>query len=206
MVKMLSAFLDFCYIAHRIALTVGALGELKTALARFHFHRDVFVGTAGVSGEQISLPRQHSLMHYHRSIQLFGSPNRLCSSITESKHIKAVKEPWRHSSHFNALKQMLVTILRLEKLTMIRQVFSQVGMMEGTTSSYTAMILRGELPQPMASNDNDDNDDNMGPVHGPRTLSSVELSRSAGLFLFQRNIFGTLLMRSPPRTRVPMQS
>ena len=63
MVKTLSAFLDFCYIARRNALTVGALGELKTALARFHFHRDVFVGTAGVSGERISLPRQHSLVH-----------------------------------------------------------------------------------------------------------------------------------------------
>ena len=206
MVKTLSAFLDFCYIARRNALTVGALGELKTALARFHFHRDMFVGTAGVSGERISLPRQHSLVHYHRSIQLFGSPNGLCSSITESKHIKAVKEPWRRSSHFNALKQMLVTISRLEKLTTIRQVFSRVGMMEGTTSSYTAMILRGELPQPMASNDNNDNDDDMGPVHGPRTLSSVELSRSAGLFLSQRNVFGTLLTWSPPRTRVPVQS
>ena len=63
MVKTLSAFLDFCYIARHNALTVGALGELKTALARFLFHRDVFVGTAGVSGERISLPRQHSLVH-----------------------------------------------------------------------------------------------------------------------------------------------
>ncbi|KAH9975649.1 hypothetical protein BJV74DRAFT_862382 [Russula compacta] len=45
----------------------------------------------------------HSLEHYRRNIQLFGAPNGLCSSITESKHIKAVKEPWRRSSHFEAL-------------------------------------------------------------------------------------------------------
>jgi hypothetical protein len=184
MVKTLSAFLDFCYIARRNALTVDALEELKTALDRFHFHRDVFVGTAGVSGERISLPRQHSIMHYCRSIQLFGSPNGLCSSITESKHIKAVKEPWRRSSHYKALKQMLVTISRLEKLSSAHRVFSRVGMMEGTTSSYTAMILHGELPQPRANDDGDNEDNDAGPVHGPRTLSSIELARKAGLFLF----------------------
>ncbi|KAH9952829.1 hypothetical protein BJV74DRAFT_929895 [Russula compacta] len=84
-VKCLSAFLDFCYIA-------------RHALQCFHHYQEFFVGTAGVNGDRISLPRQHSLEHYLRSIQLFGSPNGLCSSITESKHIKAVKEPWRRSS------------------------------------------------------------------------------------------------------------
>ena len=59
-----------------------------------------------------------------------------------------------------------------------------VGMMEGTTSSYTAMILRGELPQPRANDDGDNKDNDAGPVHGPRTLSSIELARKAGLFLF----------------------
>ncbi|KAF9538821.1 hypothetical protein CPC08DRAFT_738828 [Agrocybe pediades] len=44
---------------------------------------------------------------FSSSIPLFGSPNGLCSSITESKHIKAVKEPWRRSNRFNALSQML---------------------------------------------------------------------------------------------------
>jgi hypothetical protein len=196
MVKTLSAFLDFCYIARRNALTVDALEELKTALDLFHFHRDVFVGTAAVNGERISLPRQHSIMHYYRSIQLFGSPNGLCSSITESKHIKAVKEPWRRSSHYKALKQMLVTISRLEKLASASRVFSRVGMMEGTTSSYTAMILRGELPQPRATDEGDNEDDDAGPVHGPRTLSSIELARTAGLFLFQHSCSGTLLIHN----------
>ena len=189
MVKCLSAFLDFCYIARRNALTTVDLEELKTALARFHLHQEVFVGTAGVHGDRISLPRQHSLVHYPRSIQLFGSPNGICSSITESKHIKAVKEPWRRSSHYKALQQMLVTISRLEKLTSAGQVFSRIGMMEGTTSSYTAMILRGELPQPKVSEDDD-----MGPVHGPKSLSSVELACTAGLSLFRHIVFRTMLI------------
>ncbi|KAH9988442.1 hypothetical protein BJV74DRAFT_885330 [Russula compacta] len=184
MVKCLSALLDFCYIARRNALTSDDLDELQDALTCFHHHRKVFIGTAGVNGDQISLPRQHALMHYLRSIRLFGSPNGLCSSITESKHIKAVKEPWRRSSRYNALKQMLVTIARLDKLASARQVFYQLGMMEGTTSSYSAMIRRGELPQPKALADgnrsDDDDDDDVGPVRGPKSLSSIELARTAG--------------------------
>ncbi|EGN91443.1 hypothetical protein SERLA73DRAFT_67393, partial [Serpula lacrymans var. lacrymans S7.3] len=53
--------------------------------------------------------RQHSLTHYPLLICQFGAPNSLCLSITEAKHIKAVKEPWRHSSHYEALGQMLTT-------------------------------------------------------------------------------------------------
>ena len=48
--------------------------------------------------DSISLPCQHALSHYYYLIHLFGSPNGLCSSITESKHIKAMKEPWRRSN------------------------------------------------------------------------------------------------------------
>jgi hypothetical protein len=69
-----------------------------------------------LNGDHVSLPRQHALIHYLRSIRLYGSPNGLCSSITESKYIKAVKEPWRRSSRYKALKQMLVTNSQLEKL------------------------------------------------------------------------------------------
>jgi hypothetical protein len=186
-IKCLSAFLDFCYIARQNALTTDDLKDLKAALSRLHHHRKVFVGTAGVKGDQISLPRQHALTHYLRSIQFFGSPNGLCSSITESKHIKAVKEPWRRSSRYKALKQMLRTISRLEQLASARRAFYQLGMMEGTTASYTATILRGELPQPKASanggNGNDDDDD-IGAVHGPKSLSSIELAHTAGTLLW----------------------
>lgn len=183
MVKCLAAFLDFCYIVRCNAINAVDLVELQRILDRFHVHREVFVGTASVTGEHISVPRQHSLMHYIRSIILFGSPNGLCSSITESKHIKAVKEPWRRSSHFMALKQMLRTISRLDKLGAALRAHAELGMMDGTTSSYTAMIQRGERPQPrtgLAHRGDDDNDN--GPEPGPKSLSSVELVRTPGMF------------------------
>jgi hypothetical protein len=182
-VRCLSAFLDFCYVVRRNTITASDLDRLKETLDRFHHYRTFFIGTAGVKGEFISLPRQHSLLHYIRAIHLFGSPNGLCSSITESKHIKAVKEPWRRSSRFKALIQMLQTISRLEKLAAARRVFTQLGMMDGTAASYTGMIQDGGQPQPRATLETDylDEGDDRGPVAGPKALSSVELARIPGM-------------------------
>ena len=184
MVRCISAFLDFCYIARRNAICAGDLDSLKNALARFHHYRNIFIQT-GVRVD-ISLPRQHSLMQYLRSIRLFGSPNGLCSSITESKHIKAVKEPWRRSSRYHALVQMLRTISRLDKLATARRAFTTHGMMEGSTFSYTAMVLRGEQPQPPTNPTEDANEDNedddLGPVSGPKVLSSIELATTPGVY------------------------
>jgi hypothetical protein len=78
------------------------------------------------------MPRQHSIMHYHALIRLFGAPNGLCSSITESKHIRAVKEPWRRSNRNEALGQLLVTNQRLDQLAAARTDFSQRGMLNGS--------------------------------------------------------------------------
>jgi len=62
----------------------------------------------------------------------FGAPNSLCSSITESKHIKAVKELWWHSSCFEALSQMLLTNQHINKLAAAQVDFTDYGMLQGT--------------------------------------------------------------------------
>lgn len=117
MVQAISAFLDFCYIVRHSSLDEGDLSALDAALSRFHKERNIFIKT-GVTPNGISLPRQHSLCHYRYLIQQFGAPNGLCSSLTESRHRKAVKEPWRRSSGYLALGQMLVTNQRLDKLAL----------------------------------------------------------------------------------------
>ncbi|KAJ6490015.1 hypothetical protein C8R45DRAFT_1138948, partial [Mycena sanguinolenta] len=181
MVKAISTFMDFCYLVRRNAISASDLLEIKTTLDRFHELRKIFI-QCGVRID-ISLPRQHSLVHYPRSIRLFSSPNGLCSSITESKHIKAVKEPWRRSSRYQALKQMLVTLTRLDKLAAALRLFTLRGMMTGTTSSYTARVAAGFQPQVTAATtaaaveaEADDDDDDDGVVHGPRSLSDVEVA------------------------------
>jgi hypothetical protein len=131
MVKAIRAFLEFCYIARRDIHDTHSLAALDDALRRFHLHRDIF-RTSGIRVNGFNLPRQHSLTHYVKLIRAFGAPNGLCSSITESKHIKAVKEPWRRSNRFDALGQMLLTNQRLDKLAASRASFSSYGMLKGT--------------------------------------------------------------------------
>ncbi|THH12620.1 hypothetical protein EW146_g7529 [Bondarzewia mesenterica] len=147
MVRAISAFMDFCYLVRRSTLNETTLDEMRNALARFHADWVIFE-TVGVRPTGFSLPRQHSLTHYCHLVQEFGAPNGLCSSITESKHIKAVKEPWRRSSHFNALGQMLLTNQRLDKIAAARVDFDARGMLNGPCLSKAAQLV--SIPIPLA--------------------------------------------------------
>jgi len=138
-VRTFRAFLEFCYIARRDAITEDDLSELQDALARFHEYRNIFIETGVRSGFQ--LPRQHSMTHYHSLIRKFGAPNGLCTSITESKHIRAVKEPWRRSNHNEALGQILVTNQRLDQLAAARTDFENRGMLNGTCLTAVLQAL-----------------------------------------------------------------
>ena len=121
--------MEFCYLVRRSQLNEDTLNQIDLAITHFHQEREVFKET-GVH-DDFSLPRQHSITHYRFLIQQFGAPNGLCSSITESKHIKAVKEPWHRSSRNKALGQMLLTNQRLNKLTASRVNFAARGMLDG---------------------------------------------------------------------------
>ncbi len=92
MMQCLASFLDFCYLVRRADFNEDTLEQINVAVAKFHLHRNIFL-TTGVR-DTLSLPRQHSLVHYRQYIINFGAPNGLCSSITESRHITAVKKPW----------------------------------------------------------------------------------------------------------------
>ena len=129
MVKCLATFMNFCYLVRRNAITIDTLHEIENMLAQFHHYRQIFIQT-GVQID-ISMPRQHALKHYPCAICLFGSPNGLCSSMTESKHIKAVKEPWRRSSRHKALLQMLYTNSCLDKMSFARMTFTERSDVQG---------------------------------------------------------------------------
>ena len=129
MVQVICAFLEFCYIARHDVHDTNSLAALQDALHRFHHHRDIF-WTSGIRVNGFNLPRQHSLLHYFKLIRAFGAPNGLCSSIMESKHIRAVKEPWRRSNRFEALGQMLLINQHLDKLAATRTHFASCGMLD----------------------------------------------------------------------------
>ena len=86
------------------------------------------------------------MIHYFQLIHAFGAPNGLCSSITESKHIKAVKEPWRQSNCWNALGQMLITNSQLHKLAATHADFASHGMLEDTCLSWILIKLGMNFP------------------------------------------------------------
>jgi hypothetical protein len=192
MVQAIRSFLDFCYLARRSFHTTATLQQMESALVQFHTLRSVFQ-ELGVRPDGFSLPRQHSLVHYTSSIRLFGSPNGLCSSITESRHITAVKRPWRRSSRHNALEQILRTNTRLSKLAAARIEFERRGMLNGnvlTASRISARIEDEEvlagppslihLPAPevvMSINDTSDS----GYYDGPAVSSFFELAHRAGV-------------------------
>jgi hypothetical protein len=134
MITAIQAFLELCYLIRRETHTERSLRNITNTLCRFHHHRRAFV-VAGILPDGISLPRQHALVHYCPLIEAFGSPNGLCSSITELKHIKAVKEPWRRSNKYKALGQILVTNQRLEKLASARVDFGSRSMLKNTTAT-----------------------------------------------------------------------
>ncbi|KAG1876246.1 hypothetical protein F4604DRAFT_2006193 [Suillus subluteus] len=76
------------------------------------------------------------------------------------KHIKAVKEPWRCSSRYKALGQMLVTNQRLDKLAAAHIDFKNCGMLNGTCLSATLKALKclrlnrmSDADQPNQSNE-----------------------------------------------------
>lgn len=150
-IRCFTAYLDFCYTARSSVFTQATLDCLDDALKRFHKFRQVFqrIGVRDPSPAGFSLPRQHSMTHYRRHIENFGAPNGLCSSITESRHITAVKGPWRRSSRYNAIFQIMETNRRLEKLAAVRAVFTTRGMLNSPT-------WQPRIPYSMPSNDDDD--------------------------------------------------
>jgi hypothetical protein len=169
MVRALSSFLEFCYLVRRSVLDEDDLHAIDEAISNFHRDRVAF---DDICPEGYSLPRQHSLIHYISMIREFGAPNGLCSSITESKHIKAVKEPWRRSSHFEALGQMLLTNQRLDKLAAARVDFQSRGMLDGS--------LYGPDPPPLPKSSVPDDDDDVGAIDG-EVLGEVLLATKPGV-------------------------
>ncbi|KAF8872253.1 hypothetical protein CPB85DRAFT_1445099 [Mucidula mucida] len=175
MVRALSTFMEFCYLVRRSVITEDVLKDIDTAVAQFHEERKVFE-ELGVRPDTISLPRQHSMVHYCHLIQEFGAPNGLCSSITESKHIKAVKDPYRRTSKYEALEQMLDVNQRIDKLAAMRVDFRSRGMLAGSIFDDVAPPPPPPDPVSKSVSGPDEDDDDGGAVDTGNLLSEVVMA------------------------------
>lgn len=170
MVQAIATFMDFCYMARRTSHDTASLATMNETLGRFLDLRSVFIET-GIRAD-FALPRQHALLHYVYGITLFGSPYGLCSSITESKHIAAVKDPWRYSNKDEPLVQILQTNTRRAKLAAARAEYGRRGMLPVTIHGQLAPDLDGQ----------DDRD--MADVAGPYSALVVSLPNKPGSSIY----------------------
>ena len=102
MVRTVRNLIEFSYLVRRDVHDTESIQAIDTALKSFHNNRKIFRMSGVV--DHFNYPCQHSLKHYAAMIHAYGSPSGLCSSMTENKHIKAVKKPWRCSNCYMAMK------------------------------------------------------------------------------------------------------
>ena len=178
----MQAFLDFCYLVRRSVLTDATL-KIDAALQKFLEHRKIFQ-EMGVQ-MSFSFPRLHSIVHYNKLICYFGAPNGICTSISENKHIDAVKKPWQRSNRYNALSQMLKTNSRLDKLRASRLSFQSRGMLGSLFPNEEGVADADDDSNDTSQNDgfdgddeavDNDNDNEDGAQDGPTVLGSVKLA------------------------------
>ncbi|KAJ7862732.1 hypothetical protein B0H13DRAFT_2566139 [Mycena leptocephala] len=173
-VQAVADIIEFCHLVRRSVIDEETLHAIDNAVSSFHLHREVFRDS--VRPEGFSLPRQHSIVHYRPLIQMFGAPNGLCSSITESKHIKAVKKPYRRTNHNKPLSQILLTNQRLDKLAAARVDFTARGMLDGSLFPLPPPPPR-DADSPPPDNPDDDRVDN-GAIDGPTCMGEVKLAKT----------------------------
>ncbi|KAJ6565156.1 hypothetical protein DFH09DRAFT_1474524 [Mycena vulgaris] len=172
-VQAVATLIEFCHLVRRSVIDEDTLSAIDKAVAHFHVTREIF---RAVRPDGFSLPRQHSMVHYRPLIQAFGAPNGLCSSITESKHIKAVKKPYRRSNRNKPLSQILLTNQRLDKLGAARVDFTARGMMSGALLPLP-LPPQSERASVPPEDPNDERVD-QGEVAGPTCLGEVKLAKT----------------------------
>ncbi|KAA1479592.1 hypothetical protein DENSPDRAFT_862058 [Dentipellis sp. KUC8613] len=218
MVHAIADFLEVCYLARHADITEDTLKAMQMALSCFREHREIFCITE-VRKTGFSLPRQHALFHYPHHVREFGAPGGICSSITESRHITAVKKPWRRSNRFNALGQMLLTNQRLDKLAAARVDFIHRGMLPPRFVPPDTPTHAVEMPGQCVEDDMDDEpvDENIR-VEGnivlartrirtyPRSLDELaeHIAVPDFAYLTRRFLFEQLYLNVAPTPETPL--
>ncbi len=108
------ALLDFLYLAQYPTHTSHTLALLEEHLQAFHENKSIFVDL-GIR-TNFELPKLHSLDHYRRSIELFGTTDNYDTQYSERLHIDFAKDAYRASNKKEELVQMTIWLERKEKI------------------------------------------------------------------------------------------
>ncbi|TBU36604.1 hypothetical protein BD309DRAFT_995537 [Dichomitus squalens] len=141
------ALLDFLYLAQYPTHTDETLDLLEARLQAFHANKSIFIDL-GVR-TNFELPKLHSLDHYHRSIELFGTTDNYDTQYSERLHIDFAKDAYRATNKKDELVQMTVWLERKEKILRHGQYIEwrleQLHTGPATPSLQTADILSAPL-------------------------------------------------------------
>ena len=197
MTKTLAVFLKASYLIRCEVIDNNTINEIAMALECFCQLRSIFKDVN--VRRNFCLPRQHVLDHYISFIHSFGAPNGLCSSITESMHIAAVKEPWHRSNQFEASKQMLGTTQRLSKLAAACSDFLRCGML--TDLAHNASIAHQDVIENTVSSEIDcDMDEDAGEVSGPTVENYVTMAKKLSKYALFLSLASVVMLKCTVQT------
>ena len=108
------ALLDFVHLAQYPSHTAQTLVHLEACLARFHENKAVFVDL-GVR-KHLNIPKFHSLLHYSRTITLFGTTDNYNTEQSERLHIDCAKDAYLATNRKDEIPQMTMWLGRREKI------------------------------------------------------------------------------------------
>ena len=98
------ALLDFFYLSQYPVHTSETLDTLDNALHRFHETKDIFIQLE--VHEHFNLLKLHSLVHYRKSISLFGAADNYNTEQSERLHIDFTKNAYRATNFKHEYNQM----------------------------------------------------------------------------------------------------
>ena len=110
--QAVQALLDYVYLSQYPVHTSETLDTLDTALHRFHETKDIFIELE--VREHFNLPKLHSLIHYSKSISLFGTADNYNTEQSERLHIDITKNAYRATNFKHKYKQMTTWLQRRE--------------------------------------------------------------------------------------------
>lgn len=114
LIRATRAMLDVLYLAQYPTHTTDTLRLLKQALTAFHANKHIFI-TLGIR-DNFHFPKLHSLDHYLRSIELFGTTDNYDTQYSERLHIDFTKDAYRATNKKDEMWQMTVWLERKEKI------------------------------------------------------------------------------------------
>ena len=112
--RAVHALLDFVHLAQYFSHTTQMLTCLEECLARFHENKAVFIDL-GV-WEHLNIPKFHNLLHYARSITLFGSTDNYNTEQSERLHINFAKKAYQATNQKDKYPQMTTWLEQREKI------------------------------------------------------------------------------------------